>query len=71
MDARFSALPQSAQDAVKDAANVLASARRGLTAKRKIAARAARRGSAAGIRATRLQAKMVTMRLSADGGTAR
>jgi muramoyltetrapeptide carboxypeptidase LdcA involved in peptidoglycan recycling len=58
MDARFSALPYSAQAAVRDASKRLDAAQRFLTSKKKIAARAERAGEAAKERAARLQDMM-------------
>jgi hypothetical protein len=58
MDARFSALPYSAQAAVRDASKRLAAAQRFLASKQKIADRAERAGEAAKKRAARLQDTM-------------
>lgn len=58
MDARFSALPYSAQAVVKDASKRLAAAQRFLASKKKIADRAERAGQAAKERAARLQDAM-------------
>ena len=61
MDPRFSALPYSAQAAVRDATKVLHMARRFLAAKTHAASRADYWAEAAAVRARGLRAKMIAV----------